>query len=66
MGGGGGIWHFIESKHKFQDISKHFFHPLFLGKITFITLALVPTITQPTKMLSSRYTAGFTNDNNSR
>ena len=57
--------HFVESKHKLQHISKHFFHPpLFLGN--WHNSGAVAPITQPTKILLSRYTAEFISDNNSR
>ena len=47
-----GILYFIESKHKFQNISKNFFHPLFQEKSHFLhhSGAEEPII-QPTKVL---------------
>ena len=62
-----GILHFVESKLKFQKISKNFFHPPFQEKTHFWhNSGAVATITQPTKVLISRYTAGFISDNISR
>ena len=59
------ILHFIESKHKFQNVSKNFFHPLFRKKITFLShfwhnFGAVASITQSTNVLLIRYTAGST------
>ena len=62
-----GILHFIKSKHKFQNISKYFFHPLLQEKSHFWhNSGAVANITQPTKIWLSRYTAGFIRDNNKR
>ena len=54
---------FIESRHQFQNISKQF-----SGKnhIFWHNSGPVATITQPTKNLLGRYTAGYISDNNSR
>ena len=59
--------HFIERQHKFQNISKNFFHPLFQGKSHFWhNSGAVAPFTQPTKILLNRYAAGFISNNNSR
>ena len=60
------ILHFIENKHKFRNISKKIVRPHFQEKITFWhNSGAVATITQPTKKMLWRYTAGFISDNNS-
>ena len=58
------ILHFSKSKHKYQNISENSFHPLFQEKTTtnfWHNSGALATITQPTKKLLSRYTAGFMN-----
>ena len=61
-----GILHFIEGKHKIQNIRKTFFYPLFQEKSHFWhNSGAEATITQPTNILVSRHTAGFISDNNS-
>ena len=62
------ILHFSWPKHKFQNIGRNFFHPLFSGKKSrfWHNSGAESIITQPTKIWRSRYIAGLISDNISR
>ena len=51
-----GIFHLIESKHKFQNNGKNFFHPLFQENIHFLLTVKAPNIAHLSLLNSVGYT----------